>query len=70
MKCCNCHVILAVDMAGVACRGLVCVCVRLKKDIGMTIRKSIVVSFLPSLVPRPHPHLRKSDLVSAVCACA
>ena len=28
VKYCNCHVILAVDMAGVACRGLhvVCVC--------------------------------------------
>ena len=39
-------------MAGVACRGLVCVCVRLEKwqkIIGMTIRKSIV-SFLPCLV--------------------
>ena len=37
VKCCNCHVILAVDMAGVACRGLhgvcvcVCVCARLEK---------------------------------------
>ena len=27
VKCCNCHFILARDMAGVACRGLVCVCV-------------------------------------------
>ena len=57
VKCCNCHVILlAVDMAGVACRmqGLhgVCVCAvgKMAKDIGMTIRKSIVVSFLPCLV--------------------
>ena len=23
VKCCNCHILLAVDMAGVACRGLV-----------------------------------------------
>ena len=56
MKCCNCHFILAGDMAGVACRGLVCVCVcvcavgKMAKDIGMAIRKSIVVSFLPCLV--------------------
>ena len=60
VKCCNCHVILAVDMAGVACRELVCVrvcvcvCVcafgKIAKAIGMTIRKSIVVSFLPCLV--------------------
>ena len=28
VKCCNCHILLAVDMAGVACQGLVCVCVR------------------------------------------
>ena len=55
-KCCNCHILLAVDMAGVACQGLVyvCVCVRvvgkMAKDIGMTIRKGIVVSFLPCLV--------------------
>ena len=27
VKCCNSHILLAVDMAGVACRGLVCVCV-------------------------------------------
>ena len=26
VKCCNCHFISAGDMAGVACRGLVCVC--------------------------------------------
>ena len=26
VKCCNCHVILAMDMAGVAYQGLVCVC--------------------------------------------
>ena len=28
VKCCNCHILLAVDMAGVACQGLVCVCMR------------------------------------------
>ena len=27
VKCCNCHFISAGDMAGVACWGLVCVCV-------------------------------------------
>ena len=27
VKCCNCHFISAGDMAGVACQGLVCVCV-------------------------------------------
>ena len=31
VKCCNWHFILAGDMAGVACRGLVCVCVLLEK---------------------------------------
>ena len=42
VKCCNCHILLAVDMAGVACQGLVCVCVcvcevgKMAKDIGMT----------------------------------
>ena len=57
VKCCNCHFISAGDVAGVsgvACRGLVCVCVcmcvEMAKDIGMTIRKSIVVLFLPCLV--------------------
>ena len=61
VKCCNCHILLAVDMAGVACQGLLCVCMRvcvcvcvckvgkMAKDIGMTIRKGIVVSFLPCL---------------------
>ena len=56
VKRCNCHVISAGDMAGVACRGSVCayVCMcavgKMAKDIGMTICKSIVVSFLPCLV--------------------
>ena len=27
VKCCNCHILLAVDMAGVEFQGLVCVCV-------------------------------------------
>ena len=52
--CCivKCHFISAGDMAGVACRGLVCVCAvgKMVKDIGMTICKSIVVSLLPCLV--------------------
>ena len=26
VKCCNCHILLAVDMAGVECQGSVCVC--------------------------------------------
>ena len=57
VKCWNCHILLAVDMAGVACQGLVCMCVcvcvevgKMAKDIGMTIRKGIVVSFLPCLL--------------------
>ena len=54
MKCCNCNVVLAVDIAGVTCQGLhgVCVCGvgKMAKDIGITICKSIVVSFLPCLV--------------------
>ena len=56
VKYCNCHILLAVDMAGVACQGLVCVCVcvyevrKMAKDIGMTIRKGTVVTFLPCLV--------------------
>ena len=35
-----------------ACRGLVCVCAveKMAEDMGMTIRKSIVVSFLLCLV--------------------
>ena len=49
------HILLAVDMAGVAFQGLVCVCVcvevgKMAEDIGMTIRKGIVVPFLPCLV--------------------
>ena len=39
------------------------------EDIGKTIRKGIVVSFLPSLVPRQREK-RKSGLVSIVRACA
>ena len=55
VKCCNCHILLAVDIAGVAYQGLVCVrvCVeagKMAKGIGMTIRKGIMVSFLPCLV--------------------
>ena len=66
------HILLAVDMAGVAWQGLVCVrvcvcvcvcvCVevgKMAKDIGMTIRKGIVVPFLPCLVAfwGFHPHM-------------
>ena len=41
VKCCNCHFILAGDMAGVACRGLVCVCVcmQLEKMAKDTLQK-------------------------------
>ena len=64
MKFCNCRVLLAVEMSAVACRDwCVCVCVcavgKMAKDIGMTIRKSIVVSFLPCLVAflAYHPYI-------------
>ena len=76
VKCCSCHFISAGDMAGVACRGLVCVCVavgKMAKDIGMTIRKSIVVSFLPCSVAflALHPymffHFFKCFFVTCFC---
>ena len=60
------HILLAVDMAGVAWQGLVCVCVcvcvevgKMAKDIGMTIHKGIVVPFLPCLVAfwEFHPYM-------------
>ena len=45
-----CNHLLAVDMAGVACRGL---CMRvvgqMSKDIGMRVRKGTVVLFVPTL---------------------
>ena len=44
MKCCN-H-LLAVNIAGVACRGLWCMCGKILKDKGTGISKSIVASFL------------------------
>ena len=46
--CCTCN--LAVDMAGVAYRGL-CMHVvgKMSKDIGMGVRKGTVVSFVPTL---------------------
>ena len=53
VKCCNCH---AHSIGcGYGWQGLVCVrvCVevgKMAKDIGMTIRKGIVVPFLPCLV--------------------
>ena len=53
VKCCNCHahsIGCGDGWCGMAGIGL-CVCVlRLAKDIGMTIRKGIVVPFLPCLV--------------------
>ena len=52
VKCCNCHFISAGDMAGVVCRGLMCVCVcvcmcvcavgKMEKDIDWD-RKCIIV---------------------------
>ena len=45
VKCCNCHILLAVDMAGVACQGLVCMCVCVCATC-----KGTVVSFLPCSV--------------------
>ena len=57
------------------CRGLVCVCAvgKMAKDIGMTICKSIVVSFLPCLVAflAFHPymffHFFKCFFVTCFC---
>ena len=46
-----CNHLLAVDMAGVACRGLcmhVHVVGKMSKDIGMGVRKGTVVSFVPT----------------------
>ena len=63
MKCCNCHILMLVWHARDWCVCVrVCVCVyvyvcvcacevgKMAKDIGITIRKGIVVSFLPCLV--------------------
>ena len=58
VKCCNCHVTyigcMWIDIYGWSAmpRIGVCVCAvgKMAKDIGMTIHKSIVVSFLPCLV--------------------
>ena len=61
VKCCNCHahsIGCGYGWCGMAGIGLcvcvgVCVCVeagKMAKDIGMTIRKGIVVPFLPCLV--------------------
>ena len=56
VKCCNCHahsIGCGYGWCGMAGIGLcVCVCVevgKMAKDIGMTIRKGIVVPFLPCL---------------------
>ena len=74
------HILLAVDMAGVAWQGLVCVCVcvcvevgKMAKDIGMTIRKGIVVPFLPCLIafwgfhPYMFFHFFKCFFVTCFC---
>ena len=66
-------------LAGVACQRLECVCVcvceveKMAKDIGMTIRKGIVVSFLPCLVgfwgfhPYMFFHFLKGYFVTCFC---
>ena len=41
--------LLAVGMAGVACRGLCMLVVEKSKDIEMGVRKGTVVSFVPTL---------------------
>ena len=76
VKCCNCHFISAGDMAGVAFWGLVCVCVhavgKMAKCIGMTICKSIMVSFLPCLVAflAFHPYIFFQNVINFVtCFC-
>ena len=44
-----CNHLLAVDLAGVACRGLCMRVIRkMTKDIGMGARKGTVVSFVPT----------------------
>ena len=63
VKCCNCHAHSIgcgymygwCGMAGIGLCACVCVCVcvevgKMAKDIGMTIRKGIVLPFLPCLV--------------------
>ena len=54
VKCCNCHA-HSIGCGYVRVCVCVCVCVyvevgKMAKDIGMTIRKGIVVPFLPCLV--------------------
>ena len=51
VKYCNCNHLLAVDMAGVACRGLCMLVVEKSNDIGMGVRKLLWCHlFLPCLV--------------------
>ena len=76
VKCCNCHahsIGCGYGWCGMAGIGL-CVCVlRLAKDIGMTIRKGIVVPFLPCLVafwgfhPYMFFHFLKCFFVTCFC---
>ena len=49
---------MAVNMAGVACRGLRCVggC-KMSNDVGMVICKSIAVLFLPCFLGIPSLHV-------------
>ena len=78
VKCCNCHahsIGCGYGWCGMAGIGL-CVCVevgKMAKDIGMTIRKGIVVPFLPCLVafwgfhPYMFFHFLKCFFVTCFC---
>ena len=80
VKCCNCHahsIGCGYGWCGMAGIGLcVCVCVevgKMAKDIGMTIRKGIVVPFLPCLIafwgfhPYMFFHFLKCFFVTCFC---
>ena len=82
VKCCNCHAHSIgcgygwCGMAGIGLCACVCVCVevgKMAKDIGMTIRKGIVVPFLPCLIafwgfhPYMFFHFFKCFFVTCFC---
>ena len=86
VKCCNCHAHSIgcgymygwCGMVGIGLCACVCVCVcvevgKMAKDIGMTIRKGIVVPFLPCLVafwgfhPYMFFHFFKCFFVTCFC---
>ena len=81
-KCCNCHAHSIgcgygwCGMAGIGLCACACVCVeigKMAKDMGMTIRKGIVVPFLPCLVafwgfhPYMFFHFFKCFFVTCFC---